>query len=524
MSNLNSDHSELEKEKVQSMTSAEVISCLWNKSSVEKCRVGLTDTILFDQGNPTGWYITGKTGEITKKRGTDLDVISKRWIKIASQTESPIVAILRQENGTVKLLPLRAWNSFISQFSPDRSVLSLHSFVKGENNLIYRNKYKLRDKFGRVTTSTHAYVLKADQNDSDSVSIMIGSDLSFVECRANQICNVLDLATSTVVRYLELMMQVRVLSIEIDFSIDTKSQIWMMWASGATFTTRFEELTIEELGQHPAEARVVHDRQGRMSWAGLKYFELEVEESEKPPYVYENGRTLSPVIVSPSKLESRQLNDSSVAAAQLNTAASVNKANAEGRNRPKRRVNDNPSYKVAIGQPTADKPNTKAASAQPDALMGTFPQPFKCKGDYCSIHIDPADPTLKVGIPHAESHIVDKLFSKQELLQLRKDRMFTQMMSFGTPGPALAAISMKNIMLARQERRGLAAKAGQTASFDTYPVSPRSKLSFKEQIELSMKASAEGQGRALAQEIKLQEVRLFDYNIYTVCMIKMNLR
>ena len=50
------------------------------------------------------------------------------------------------------------------------------------------------------------------------------------------------------------------------------------------------------------------------------------------------------------------------------------------------------------------------------------------------------------------------------------------------------------------------------------------KLSFKEQIELSMKASAEGQGRALTQEIKLQEVRLFDYNIYTVCMIKMNLR
>eukprot|EP01035_Chromulina_nebulosa_P009953 gene9953-13417_t len=248
MSNRDSEHSVIDREKsVQSMTSSEVISCLWNKSSVEKCRVGLSDTVLFEQGNPTGWYITGKTGEITKKRGTDLEMISKRWVKIASQSDSPIVAILRQENGTIKLLPLRAWNSFVSQFSPEKSIISLHSFVKGENNSVYRNRYKLRDKIGRVTTSTHAYVLKADQNDPDSVSISLEADLVFVECRANQICNVLDLATSTVVRYLELMMQVRVLSIEIDYSIDTKSQIWMLWASGASFTTRLEDLTIDDL-------------------------------------------------------------------------------------------------------------------------------------------------------------------------------------------------------------------------------------------------------------------------------------
>ena len=82
--------------------------------------------------------------------------------------------------------------------------------------------------------------------------------------------------------------------------------------------------------------------------------------------------------------------------------------------------------------------------------------------------------------------------------------MFTQMMSFGAAGPALAAISMKNIILARQERRGLTAQADQLSSFDFYPISPRSKLSFKEQIELSMKATAEG--KDVSHVAKVQEV------------------
>eukprot|EP01037_Dinobryon_pediforme_P018000 gene18000-18237_t len=85
--------------------------------------------------------------------------------------------------------------------------------------------------------------------------------------KANQICNVLDLATSTVIRYVEMMLAIRILSIQIDYAIDKKSQIWMLWTSDARFTTRFDDLSTSDLGLHPAEAKVVHDRQGRMSWA-----------------------------------------------------------------------------------------------------------------------------------------------------------------------------------------------------------------------------------------------------------------
>ena len=490
---------------VQCMSPNEVISCLWNKSAVEKCRIGLRDVVLFDRGAPLSWYSTGKSGEVIKKRGADLEIISQRWIKIASQSDSPIVAILKQENGLLKLLPLSAWSSFTSQFVPEKSLISLHCFVNGENNAVYRNNYKLKDKLGRVSTSTLSYSLSSDFSDLDNVCVFNEAELNFSECRANQICNVLDLATSTVIRYVEMMLAIRILSIQIDYAIDKKSQIWMLWTSDARFTTRFDDLSTSDLGLHPAEAKVVHDRQGRMSWAGLKYFETEVEEGEKPPYIYENPKTGSPpkpVPASPPK--SRQLNDISIATTQLNAAASINKTSGSSRNRSKRRVHDNLSYTLAEVNKMPEKTATRSTTPTSQSLMGTFPQPFKCKGDYCAFHIQPADSSLKVDIPGAENHIVEKLFSQTELVQLRKDRMFTQMMSFGAAGPALAAISMKNIILARQERRGLTAQADQLSSFDFYPISPRSKLSFKEQIELSMKATAEG--KDVSHVAKVQEV------------------
>jgi hypothetical protein len=235
-----------------------------------------------------------------------------------------------------------------------------------------------------------------------------------------------------------------------------------------------------------------------MSWAGLKYFETILDEGAKPPMeIHQSPRT---VLVSPPKPAPRSEMDSLAAVAQLNSAASVNKAKGDKR----RPISDSNSYTVAAAADSARAPQQQSQSQPSNGLMGNYPQPFKCKGDYCSFHVNPTDPSLKVD---GSSHIVEKLFSKKELLQLRKDKMFAQMMEFGAAGPALAVISMKNILLAREERRGLADSAGPLASFDTYPASPRSKMTFKEQVALSMKTTLQGSDPLLKSEEDQQAVR-----------------
>ena len=50
--------------EVEILPSNDVLTCLWNKNAAEKCRIGLSDVIIYDSGLPARWYFTGKTGEI----------------------------------------------------------------------------------------------------------------------------------------------------------------------------------------------------------------------------------------------------------------------------------------------------------------------------------------------------------------------------------------------------------------------------------------------------------------------------
>ena len=45
--------------EVETLTANEVISCLWSKSSSEKCRIGLADIVLYDNGQPARWVGLG---------------------------------------------------------------------------------------------------------------------------------------------------------------------------------------------------------------------------------------------------------------------------------------------------------------------------------------------------------------------------------------------------------------------------------------------------------------------------------
>ena len=88
--------------EVETLSANEVISCLWSKSSTEKCRIGLADIVLYDNGQPVRWYVTGKTGEVLKKKAVGLPALKERWGKICTRSASNYYCIVRQEGGVLK--------------------------------------------------------------------------------------------------------------------------------------------------------------------------------------------------------------------------------------------------------------------------------------------------------------------------------------------------------------------------------------------------------------------------------------
>lgn len=435
-------------------------------------------------------------------------MVSQRWLKIREQYDSPVVAIVRQTGGVLKFLNVEAWRVFISE-KADGSVLSVHCFINGENHQVYRNKFTVKDKLGRYVCSTHVYNFPLSKEAPDCVVTMYDSKIKLLESRANQIKNIMDLATNTVVRYVESMLQMRILDLTVDYVIDKKSQIWMLWAPDSKFvrTTSLKDVELPNM----------LDKKGRASWMGDKYFEsleareqFEQQQQKSGGYKYSSeARALSPSSHVPSfsgaySPERSRAGASTTAGGAAGggmatsspthhpvtqvyhtfadetdrhiplhvTTTQVNDATnapviAKAQSQRKR-VNDNESTSAY---------NVTQQYVDVSEVTGQFPHPFKCKGDYCNFIVTPAG-ALSANAERASEHIVQKLFTAKEIEQLRKDKNYSQMMEFESAGPALAVLTMRSILLARQERRGLDAGNGEQP-WNTYPDSPRGKIKFR---------------------------------------------
>jgi pimeloyl-ACP methyl ester carboxylesterase/CheY-like chemotaxis protein/uncharacterized membrane protein YgcG len=484
--------------QVETLTPNEVVSCLYSKSAPEKCRIGLADAVLYEEGAPARWYVTGKTGEILKKKKADLPVISERWLRIADQNESQTVAIIRQP-GVLKFLNAEAWKTFLNDKSPERSILSVHCFVKGNSNSVFRNKFQLQDHLGRFTTSTHSYNFAREKKIGEKtpvalepVMVVRESSCTFTESRASSIKNIMDLATNTVVRYLEMMLGIKVLSISIDYIVDSKSQLWMLWTSEAQFVRATSLADVIIPGLHHG------DKVGRMSWAGAKYHD-EVKNNARSP-----GRSPSPQRSSSRgasrgdsrgsrgggggggggrrKLRSRGLSIS-------DDERSAVSADSRGKVDPERAA-----MQISAAAATLEEGFAPGKGSQPKRSRGggigtskfnvvetenklstdAFPDPFKCKGDYCRVRLE------GIGALHTPSRdkiqVPERFFTEKEIRVLRKNKNFSHMMEFGADGPALAVIAFKSIVQARKENRLVSESGVDTNSWNTYPESPRGSL------------------------------------------------
>jgi hypothetical protein len=297
------------------------------------------------------------------------------------------------------------------------------------------------------------------------------------------------------------MLQVKILSITIDYVIDKRSQIWMLWAPEAKFV-RSNSLENVELPN-------MVDVRGRAAWMGDKYFEdvkdreLYDKEAAQQPRKY-NTSSEAPCSYSPNSRATGPMSGKagggggSFSPARSRGALSTTAAGTEGSPtshgvgsvyQPYPAEEDrsvtlhativqvNEAVNANIHTKTQRKRVNENSTTSAADVTGQFPHPFKCKGDYCNFNITPAG-SLAPNADQAAAHITQKLFTVKELEQLRKDKNFSRMMEFESAGPALAVLTMRSILLARQERRGLDS-VNTSQPWNQYPESPRSKIKFR---------------------------------------------
>lgn len=406
----------------------------------------------------------------------------------------------------MKFLNDDAWQAFVDgmQFADD-SIMSVHCFVKSKKHSIYRNNFELKDRTGRALTTTQSYSFQIDESDPEAVTIFQEGSSQMYECRAPNLTNIMDLATSTVIRYLEVMLSVKVVKLSVDYVIDQKSQLWMMWTSDAKIIYGSQLSDIPGLPSG--------DRSGRMSWAGPKYFEAKLDEGKpeesSPPshssrlmsstWSDENDKKAEFPLAAAQLQAASQTLDNSILETQLSGSQDLKKKN-----------------KLASSAPLPSPRNIYISAENSHPLQSSFPDPFKCHGDYCNIQMRTIG-SLTTD-KSTKDHSLEKMFTAKELSIMRKNPSYGRMMDYAAAnGPGLAAVTQRSILLARKERRGLTReKSEDTEDWRHYPITPRqnSAANLRAEIELATsntsKAERESAARSarVDRELKAEQVFL----------------
>jgi hypothetical protein len=120
--------------------------------------------------------------------------------------------------------------------------------------------------------------------------------------------------------------------------------------------------------------------------------------------------------------------------------------------------------------------------SEKEVINNKFPDPFKCKGDFCSLRVHLLGP-LAIG-KGTEKHLERQLFSEHEINILQRNKSFSKMFSDGAENPAVAMIAMKSIIMARREKRSKIISAKDESNiWKDYPITPREKNTLKRHLD-----------------------------------------
>ena len=391
---------------------------MYSAKEGNKCTAAIVDTILV-KGQDPKWLFTSKNGEVSKKRTCTGEAVRERFLKLLEATpqeDNPLrrCAVLRFPD-SIKILSEEDFEKAIQNFPPRDSgleALQVYMPSAGSAGTVYRNHYKVVSDKGRVQSATSSFASVPANLAHASSLTSEASQAVHAPSRAAKLNSTLDGATRTIVRYLESSHKVRVLDLEVDYVVDSDSQLWLLWCGDATVATGEAVLDLTLAGL--TADRLV----GRDSWLGedvRKQAEAKERAESKTAAASGKSKQSSPVKGAGgpggggkrSRLPGAVPDD--VAAQQVAAAAEVAEA-LDGRERLElvRRGNrerlDDEDRRAFGGKAYDDELEGSgaggASGSKGQATKGkgadphdrTFPNPFKSVGDFRRVGL--RDPIL----------------------------------------------------------------------------------------------------------------------------------
>lgn len=114
---------------------------------------------------------------------------------------------------------------------------------------VYRNTFRVVNDKGRTATTTHSFVtIPPEQAANGNVSV---PEAVLSRSKAARLNQTLDAATRTVVRYLEASHRCRILAVQVDYLVDSESQLWLSWIGDATVAVGEAALDLSLAGMEP---------------------------------------------------------------------------------------------------------------------------------------------------------------------------------------------------------------------------------------------------------------------------------
>jgi CheY-like chemotaxis protein len=244
------------------------VNSLYSAKEGNKCTAAIVDTILV-KGQDPKWLFTSKNGEVSKKRTCTGEAVRERFLKLLEATppeDNPLrrCAVLRFPD-SIKILSEEDFEKAIQNFPPRDSgleALQVYMPSAGSAGTVYRNHYKVVSDKGRVQTATSSFASVPATLAHASSLTSDASQAVHAPSRAAKLNSTLDGATRTIVRYLESSHKVRVLDLEVDYMVDSDSQLWLLWCGDASVATGEAVLDLTLAGL--TADRLV----GRDSWLG----------------------------------------------------------------------------------------------------------------------------------------------------------------------------------------------------------------------------------------------------------------
>lgn len=220
-------------------------SSVWALESLvgrRQLRLGIPDTILFNDGAPQAWLFTSKAGVVMKKRSLRKSSIKERFTRLStSNPNNPQqrVATIRFLDGTVRDLGRESFKDMMAKFpAAEPGIMSMQCYVQGKGSAgtIYRNSYKVVNDKGLAVTGTSSFTTLAQDQADSPVSTWSEREINLEKSNASFTNAALDSVTLSVVRFLEAEQgrPTRVLEIRCDYVVDVAGQIWLKWIGDAT--------------------------------------------------------------------------------------------------------------------------------------------------------------------------------------------------------------------------------------------------------------------------------------------------